>query len=100
MSLHEDGMLWQLLKAYANEDWDSGAEPWPAPAEAFLNDASRAEAAQLAREMDILLRLDLDDEGWRKLLRAAHVDDADLGDDLTTWAQALADAARERAGAA
>jgi hypothetical protein len=25
MALHEDGMLWQLLKGYTNEDWDHHA---------------------------------------------------------------------------
>tara|TARA_B110000467_G_C17848339_1_gene228507 strand:- start:284 stop:442 length:159 start_codon:yes stop_codon:yes gene_type:complete len=44
-TLSEDGMLWQLLKAYANEDWDEGDTPSPAPAIQFLKEASKLEAA-------------------------------------------------------
>ena len=89
MALSVDGMLWQLLKAYANEDWDHMAEPWPAPASAFLSDCSTAEAAQLARELETIARLELADTGWRALLEDADVDVSTLGDDLATWADDL-----------
>ncbi len=97
MTLHEDGMLWQLLKAYANEDWDRAAEPWPAPADAFLAEASRREALALADELASIAALGLDDAGWRALLTAAHVDPTDFGaGDLVAWAEDL----RRRAVAA
>ncbi len=66
-------MLWQLLKAYANEDWDEGNAPWPAPAVQFLKEASKAEAAQLAEEIAVTQALALDDAGWQALLAAADV---------------------------
>ena len=90
MALSEDGMLWQLLKAYANEDWDHQSEPWPAPADAFLKDCSKAEAAQLASELGTIARLELCDDGWRALLTEAEVDLAPLGEDLVAWASDLA----------
>lgn len=91
MSLPEDGMLWQLLKAYANEDWDQRDAPWPAPAEAFLADASKAEAAALADELATIEALNLGPDGWRALLTAAHVAPEDIGakGDVVAWAKDL-----------
>lgn len=98
--LNEDGMLWQLFKAYANEDWDHKGEPWPAPAEAFLQDASAAEAAALARELQAIGALGLNDAGWRRLLEAAEVDADSLAPDgdLTGWAADLENRAKAAAG--
>ena len=94
-SLSEDGMLWQLLKAYANEDWDEGNAPWPAPAVQFLKDASKAEAAQLAEEIAVTQALALDDAGWQALLAAADVNWAVFAHPygLTRWAHDLRDRA-------
>jgi hypothetical protein len=72
-SLSEYGMLWQLLKIYANEDWDEGNAPWPVPAIQFLKEASKAEAEQLAEEIAVTRALALDDAGWQALLAAADV---------------------------
>ena len=94
-SLSEDGMLWQLLKAYANEDWDEGNAPWPAPAVQFLKEASKAEAAQLAEEIAVTQALALDDAGWQALLAAADVNWAVFAHPygLTRWAHDLRDRA-------
>jgi hypothetical protein len=43
----------RLLTACANENWDEGDAPWPAPAVRFLKEASQAEAAQLAQEISV-----------------------------------------------
>lgn len=84
-------MLWQLLKAYAGEDWDRDAAPWPAPAEALLADCSRREALMLAAELARLAEACTDDAGWRALLEAAHVDAAALAPPggLPAWAADL-----------
>ena len=95
MALHEDGMLWQLLKAYANEDWDRRRAPWPAPAEAFLRDASKTEAAQLAEELAVIQSLGLPHAGWAAILAAAEVDAAAFGPDLAAWAEVLRRRARD-----
>jgi hypothetical protein len=94
-ALNDDGMLWQLLKAYANEDWDERAEPWPRPAIQFLEDASQADAAQLAEEIAATQALAMDDAGWQALLSAAEVDWTPLAHPfgLTRWAQDLRDRA-------
>mgnify|MGYP006112922125 FL=1 len=94
-TLSEDGMLWQLLKAYANEDWDEGNAPWPAPAVQFLKEASKAEAAQLAEEIAVTQALALDDAGWQALLAAADVNWAVFAHPygLTRWAHDLRDRA-------
>ena len=94
-ALSEDGMLWQLLKAYANEDWDEGHAPWPAPAVQFLKEASKAEAAQLAEEIAVTQALALDDSGWQALLAAADVNWAVFAHPygLTRWSQGLRDRA-------
>lgn len=88
-------MLWQLLKAYANEDWDEGNALWPAPAVQFLKEASKAEAAQLAEEIAVTQALALDDAGWQALLAAADVTWAVFAHPygLTRWAQDLRDRA-------
>ena len=88
-------MLWQLLKAYANEDWDEGNAAWPAPAVQFLTEASKAEAAQLAKEIAVTQALALDDSGWQALLAAADVNWAVFAHPygLTRWAQDLRDRA-------
>jgi len=93
--LPANGMLWQMLKAYANEDWERAAEPWPAPAEAFLADCGKGEALALADELTTLIGSGLDDDGWRNLLRAEEIDVDALATfgDLTDWAADL----RERA---
>ncbi|MGZ0189649.1 MAG: hypothetical protein ACKVH0_16870 [Alphaproteobacteria bacterium] len=93
MTLHEDGMLWQLLKGYANEDWDHQSEPWPAPADAFLKDASAKEARSLADELATIQSLGLENTGWRALLDAAEVDLSGLNHDLVAWAADLHDRA-------
>lgn len=95
--LGDDSLLWQLLKAYANEDWDRHAAPWPAPATTFLADASAAEADALADEIAALAALPLDDAGWRALLERAHVDWSAFAPagDLARWAEDL----RRRAAA-
>lgn len=94
-ALSEDGMLWQLLKAYANEDWDEHSEPWPEPAAQFLSDASTAEAAQLADEIAAIQALALDDSGWQALLTASDIDWQGFAQPygLTFWAQELRDRA-------
>lgn len=98
--LPADGMLWQLFKAYANEDWSPRCEPWPAPADAFLEDASQAEAAALAEELATIRRLGLTDAGWRALLEAADVDPSGLAadGDYVAWAADLLARARAAAG--
>lgn len=94
-ALLEDSMLWQLLKAYANEDWDHRQAPWPAPVDAFLHEASRAEAAQLAEDIASAQAVALDDAGWRDLLQSAEVDwrAFTANGDLVDWAQDLQDRA-------
>jgi len=98
-TLAEDGMLWQLLKGYANEDWDRRAAPWPAPANACLSECSRGEARALAEELERLAEACRDDAAWRALLLAAHVDAAALAPPgrLPAWADDLR--ARARAAA-
>lgn len=86
-------MLWQLLKAYANEDWDEVLAPWPAPAMQFLAEASKAEAATLAAEIAEAQALALNDAGWRALLAATDVDWRAFAKPygLMYWAQDLRD---------
>ncbi len=98
--LSPDDELWQLLKAYAGEDWNAATAPWPAPAERYFQDASRQEAATLAAEITGLQRACPDHAAWRALLEAAHVANADalaaaVGG-LPNWAEDL----RRRAEAA
>ena len=95
--LDPDGMLWQLLKGYANEDWGRAAAPWPAPADAFLAECSPAEAQALADELAEMISKDMDDDAWRALLRSARADVAALRPDgsFTGWAADL----RRRAAA-
>lgn len=82
-------MLWQLLKGYANEDWDEVRAPWRKPAIQFLSEASKAEAAQLAEEIVATQALAMDDSGWQALLAAADVNWAVFAHQygLTRWAQ-------------
>lgn len=89
--LGPDHELWQLLKAYAGEDWDAAADPWPAPAERYFHDASRTEAKTLAAEIAAFQQACPDDDVWRALLEAAHVDVSRLAaaDALTDWAEDL-----------
>jgi len=89
--LDRDGMLWQLLKGYANEDWQRAVAPWPAPAAAFLNDCGPRDAQALAREMTAWIDADIGDNGWRALLLAEDIDVAALTTlgDLTDWAEDL-----------
>lgn len=93
--LSDDSMLWQLLKAYANEDWDEILDPWPAPATQFLSEASKAEAAALAEEIAAAQVTALNDDGWQALLVAAEVDWEAFAKPygLTYWAQDLRDRA-------
>lgn len=88
-------MLWQLLKAYANEDWDEALAPWPAPAMQFLEEASKAEAAELAEEIAAAQATALNDDGWQALLDAAEIDWQAFAKPygLTYWAQDLRDRA-------
>lgn len=89
--ISEDGLLWQLLKAYANEDWDRRAAPWPAPANAFLADASANEARALAAELDALLEALPDGRAWRGALEAEQIDWRGLAPEsgLRAWASDL-----------
>lgn len=88
-------MLWQLLKAYANEDWHEGDAPWPAPAVQFLKEASKAEATHLAEEISVTQAFAVDDSGWQALLAAAEVNWSVFAYPygLTRWAQDLRDLA-------
>ena len=88
-------MLWQLLKAYANEGWDEGDAPWPAPAVQFLKEASKAEAANLAKEISVTQAFAVDGSGWQALLAAAEVNWAVFAYPygLTRWVQDLRDLA-------
>ena len=88
-ALTPDGALWQLLKAYANEDWDWRAAPWPAPADAFLAEGGPTAAASLASELDAMS--DFDDAAWRECLDAVYVDWRTLAPDgaLKIWASDL-----------
>lgn len=88
-ALTPDGALWQLLKAYANEDWDWRAAPWPAPADAFLADGDAMAAEALVRELDAMSTLD--DAAWRAGLDAAFVDWRAFAPDgaLSAWATGL-----------
>lgn len=87
----EDGLLWQLLKAYANEDWDWRAAPWPAPADQFIAELSPAEAQAFAGEMAALDAALVDDGAWRSALAAAQVDWPAFAADgaLKAWAADL-----------
>lgn len=94
--ISEDGVLWQLLKGYANEDWDRRAEPWPAPAVAFLADASAREARALAEELGGLLDALPDGQAWRRALEAERIDWRGLApeSELSAWASDLQARAR------
>ena len=88
-ALTPDSALWQLLKAYANEDWDWRAAPWPAPAEAFLADGGGAAARRLVSELDALSGYD--DAAWRACMDAIFADWRAFAPDgaLTIWAAGL-----------
>lgn len=90
-ALTPDGALWQLLKAYANEDWDWATSPWPAPAEAFLSDSAPALARALKAELTDLGAWN--DARWQAALEVLDADWRSFAPDarFSAWAQALHD---------
>lgn len=88
-ALTPEGALWQLLKAYANEDWDWRAAPWPAPAEAFLADGGATTAQGLVDELEAMS--EFDDAAWRGGLEAVFADWRAFAPDgrFTLWAADL-----------